>query len=78
MSRRPALVTQADVARACRAAKALGPQWFIEIEAGTGTIRVMQAQSDRPSPVARPGAWAGMVHRNRSRDRDYPRAPNPA
>jgi hypothetical protein len=51
MSRRPALVTQADVSRACRAAKALGPQWFIEIEAGTGTIRVMQAPSDRPSPA---------------------------
>jgi hypothetical protein len=51
MSRRPALVTQADVARACRAAKALGPQWFIEIEAGTGTIRVMQAPSDRPPPA---------------------------
>jgi hypothetical protein len=42
MSRRPAIITLADVARACRAAKQLGPEWFIEIEAGTGTIRVMQ------------------------------------
>jgi hypothetical protein len=46
MTRRPALVTQADVARACRAAKALGSEWFVEIEARTGTIRVMQAPSD--------------------------------
>ena len=50
MTRRPALITQADVARACRAAKALGSEWFVEIKAGTGTIRVMQAApSDRPS-----------------------------
>jgi hypothetical protein len=51
MSRRPALVTQADVARACRAAKALGSEWYVEIEARSGTIRVMQAPSDRPSPA---------------------------
>jgi hypothetical protein len=51
MSRRPALVTQADVSRACRAAKALGSEWYVEIEARSGTIRVMQAPSDRPSPA---------------------------
>jgi hypothetical protein len=51
MTRRPALVTQADVARACRAAKALGPEWCIEIEAATGTIRVRQTPPDRPSPA---------------------------
>jgi hypothetical protein len=31
MTRRPALVTQADVARAARAAKQLGPEWRVEI-----------------------------------------------
>jgi hypothetical protein len=57
MTRRPALTTQADIARACRAAKALGPEWFIEIEAGTGTIRVMQAPTPgRPSAPEPQGA----------------------
>jgi hypothetical protein len=55
MSRRPAIITQADVARACRAARQLGPEWFIEIEAVTGTIRVMQIPPphDRPQPPER-------------------------
>jgi hypothetical protein len=31
MSRRAASITQADVSRACRAARAMGPEWFVEI-----------------------------------------------
>lgn len=31
MSRRPALVTEADVARALRAAQKVGPEWCVEI-----------------------------------------------
>jgi hypothetical protein len=49
MTRRPALVTQADVARAARAAKQLGPEWRVEIEGGI--IRLIQSPSDRPSPA---------------------------
>jgi hypothetical protein len=51
VSRRPALITQADVSRACRAARAMGPEWFVEIHGSI--IRVAQATSlaDRPSPV---------------------------
>jgi len=41
MSRRPALVTQADVARALRAAKQAGPDWVIEITGAT--IRISQS-----------------------------------
>ncbi len=51
MTRRRAAITQADVGRAARAARALGPEWYVEIETGTGTIRVMQAPPDRPSPA---------------------------
>jgi hypothetical protein len=54
MSRRPALITPADVARCCRAAKALGPEWFVEVQGSI--IRVAQAPStsDRPSPGREP------------------------
>jgi hypothetical protein len=64
MTRRPALVTQADVARACRAARQLGPEWFVEIAAGTGTIRVMQA----PTPSDRPSALGQEPHCARGLD----------
>jgi hypothetical protein len=60
MTRRPAIITQADVARACRAAKALGCQWYVEIEAGTGTIRVMQTPLDRPAPAQEPHCARGL------------------
>jgi hypothetical protein len=58
MSRRPAAVTQADVSRCGRAAKQLGREWYIEIDAATGTIRVMRSPSlaDRPSPGREPQA----------------------
>jgi hypothetical protein len=49
MTRRAALVTQADVARAARAAKQLGPEWRVEIEGGI--IRLVQSPTDRPSPA---------------------------
>lgn len=46
MSRRPATVTQADVARVLRAAQQAGPIWRVEID--NGIIRMVQA----PQPVA--------------------------
>jgi len=53
MSRRPALVTQADVARALRAAQAAGPAWRVEIEGGI--IRLVQSSPfDRPPPERDP------------------------
>jgi hypothetical protein len=49
MTRRPALVTQADVARVARVAASLGPEWRVEIEGRV--IRLVQsAPSDRPVP----------------------------
>jgi hypothetical protein len=53
MSRRPASITQADVARACRAGRAMGPEWFVEINGPI--IRVAQATSpsDRPPSPGR-------------------------
>lgn len=50
MSRRPALITQAEVARAIRAAKAEGAA-AVEIERD-GTIRVILVS--RPSPSTAP------------------------
>jgi hypothetical protein len=47
MSRRRALVTQADVARAARAARQLGPEWVVEIDGAV--IRLVQSPPpDRP------------------------------
>jgi hypothetical protein len=43
MSRRAAAFTQADAFRAASAAKRLGPEWYIEVNAATGIIRVMQS-----------------------------------
>jgi hypothetical protein len=43
MSRRAASITQADVSRCGRAAKQLGPEWYIEVNAATGITRVMQS-----------------------------------
>ena len=55
MSRRPASVTQADVARALRAAQQAGPSWRVEIEGGI--IRMVQgpppAASDPPFALPR-------------------------
>jgi len=49
MSRRPASFTQADIARAARAAKALGPEWRVEVEGAV--IRLVQSPPiERPSP----------------------------
>jgi len=53
MSRRPANVTQADVARVLRAAQQAGPSWRVEIDGAI--IRMVQgpppAASDRsPTP----------------------------
>ena len=45
MSRRPATIVQADIARAGRAAKQLGPEWIVEIEGGV--IRLVQAPLSR-------------------------------
>jgi hypothetical protein len=64
MSRRPASITQADVSRCGRAAKQLGPEWYIEVDASTGIIRVMQSPSpsDRPSPGREPQAALAPEH----------------
>jgi class 3 adenylate cyclase len=45
MSRRPATIVQADIARAGRAAKQLGPEWIVEIEGGV--IRLVRAPLSR-------------------------------
>lgn len=52
MSRRPALITQAEVARVIRAAKAEGVA-AVEIDRD-GTIRIILKAS--PSPTTAPGA----------------------
>ena len=60
MSRRAAHFVQADVARALRAAKQAGPEWFIEILPG-GTIRVAQSlpqdRRDQQAGLAREHNW---------------------
>jgi hypothetical protein len=72
MSRRAATFTQADVARAGRAAKQLGPEWLVEIEGGVirlvrGDLPAMRASLSRtedafdgrshPVPVAPQKDW---------------------
>ena len=60
MSRRAALITQADVARVARVAQSLGPEWYVEIRPD-GVIRLMQGPApanandpdDRPNPLVR-------------------------
>ncbi len=61
MTRRAAAITQADVARAARAAKALGPEWRVEIEGAV--IRLVQSPlSDRaPSPEPEPHFARGLA-----------------
>lgn len=57
MSRRAAKVTQADIARALRAAAAFGGAYQIEI-APDGTIRIVPVDPHRFSePTADPGKW---------------------
>jgi hypothetical protein len=53
MSRRPASITQADVARVARVARDFGPPWRVEIE-GT-TIRL--TQDPLPPTQKRDIAW---------------------
>ena len=53
MSRRPATITQADVARVLRAAQQAGPSWHVEIVGGI--IRMVQglppaASNPLPAP----------------------------
>ena len=58
MSRRPAKVTQADIARALRAAQQVGPNWFVEI-ARDGTIRILQGDPSNLPGQAMPGSLPG-------------------
>ncbi len=51
MPRRPAVVTQADIARALRAAKAAGGAWRIEIEPG-GKIVILPGEAPPPTAPA--------------------------
>jgi hypothetical protein len=44
MSRRRANITQADIARALRAAQSAGPAWRVEIAPG-GMIRLVQGEA---------------------------------
>jgi hypothetical protein len=61
MTRRPALVTQADVARAGRAAKQLGPEWRVEIEGAI--IRLVQSPPlGRPSLEPEPRFARGLAN----------------
>lgn len=53
MSRTPARVTQADLARAGRAAKSLGPEWWVEVTPD-GTIRLARVPSSPQSTGAAP------------------------
>jgi hypothetical protein len=49
MPRRPARVTQADIARAARVAKDLGEGWAVEIHPN-GTIRIIHTIHNPDSP----------------------------
>lgn len=49
MSRTPAQIRQADVARVARVAKSLGPEWRVEIDGST--IRLMQGDAPPTQPV---------------------------
>jgi hypothetical protein len=61
VSRRAAHFVQADVARALRAAKQAGPEWFIEILPG-GTIRVAQSLAQDRVPGRDPLAGLAREH----------------
>jgi len=52
MSRRPASVTQADVARALRAAQQAGPAWRVELDGGV--IRMIQGNPASPAATPAP------------------------
>lgn len=54
MPRRAASITQADVARALRAAQSAGPTWRVEIVGGM--IRLVQGEP--PAPPQSPGPEA--------------------
>jgi len=57
MSRRPAAVTQADIARALRAAEQVLPgKMTVEI-APDGTIRVVPRDGSQSVPVAKKREW---------------------
>ena len=61
MTRRPALVAQADIARAARVAASLGPGWRVEIEGPV--IRLVQpAPSDQPAPGRNSQAGLAREH----------------
>ena len=49
MSRRPALVTEADIRRAAKVAKSLGETWFVEISKD-GAIRLAQSLAQDRAP----------------------------
>ena len=53
MPRRGASITQADIARALRAAQAAGPKWYVEILPG-GIIRLVRGELSPQSPERAP------------------------
>lgn len=59
MPRRAAMVTQADVARALRAAAQAGPEWRVEVEGAVirlvrGELSPQSSEPTRDVPVAQP------------------------
>jgi hypothetical protein len=63
MPRRGASITQADIARALRAAQAAGPKWYVEILPG-GIIRLVQGETspqsttaEQEAPIVRKRKW---------------------
>jgi hypothetical protein len=66
MSRRPASFTQADVARALRAAQQAGPEWQVVIEGGV--IRLVRAVTRPETPVA---AFAKIEPAAEEKEPDY-------
>ncbi len=61
MSRRPALVTEADIRRAAKVAKSLGEAWFVEISKD-GAIRVAQYGAQDRAPGRDPQAGLAREH----------------
>jgi hypothetical protein len=58
MSRRPASVVQADIARAARVAAQLGPEWRVEVE--RGVIRLVQSPPGDRRPTESPQLARGL------------------
>ena len=63
MSRRAAMVTQADVARVARVARDLGPEWRVEIEGSV--IRLVRGEFSPQSPERAPDVPVALLREPR-------------